>query len=136
MRIDDLINKYFEGETSCEEERELRTFFAKGDVPEHLQVYRPLFAYINEEVKLHKKKNSKKSFVNKHILYTISGVAACLLVILGGNTIHKHFIMQPENYVMIDGKRYTDTDMIREHAKIAFNDVSFTKEDIFDSLFE
>ena len=27
MNIEELLNKYFEGETTCEEERELRRFF-------------------------------------------------------------------------------------------------------------
>lgn len=39
--IETLLNKYFEGETTCEEERRLRRFFAEGLVPEHLEVYRP-----------------------------------------------------------------------------------------------
>ena len=34
--IETLLNKYFEGETTCEEERRLRRFFAEGLVPEHL----------------------------------------------------------------------------------------------------
>ena len=29
MKIDELLDKYFEGETSCEEERELRRFFTE-----------------------------------------------------------------------------------------------------------
>ena len=49
MKIDELLDKYFEGETSCEEERELRRFFTEKEVPEHLQTYRPLFAYLNRE---------------------------------------------------------------------------------------
>ena len=51
MKIDELLDKYFEGETSCEEERELRRFFTEEEVPEHLQTYRPLFAYLNREAK-------------------------------------------------------------------------------------
>ena len=39
MKIDELLDKYFEGETSCEEERELRRFFTEKEVPEHLQTY-------------------------------------------------------------------------------------------------
>ena len=49
MNIEELLNKYFEGETTCEEERELRRFFTRGIVPEHLQMYRPMFAFLNEE---------------------------------------------------------------------------------------
>ena len=47
--IETLLNKYFEGETTCEEERRLRRFFAEGLVPEHLEVYRPMFAFFEAE---------------------------------------------------------------------------------------
>ena len=49
MNIEELLNKYFEGETNCEEERELRRFFTQGIVPEHLQMYGPMFAFFSEE---------------------------------------------------------------------------------------
>ena len=49
MNIEELLNKYFEGETTCEEERELRRFFTRGIIPEHLQMYRPMFAFLHEE---------------------------------------------------------------------------------------
>ena len=49
--IETLLNKYFEGETTCEEERRLRRFFAEGLVPEHLEVYRPMFAFFEAEQK-------------------------------------------------------------------------------------
>ena len=41
MDIDELLNRYFEGETSSEEERELRAFFTSGNVPDRLAVYTP-----------------------------------------------------------------------------------------------
>lgn len=43
--IEQLIERYFEAETSVGEEDILRVFFSKGDVPAHLQQYAPLFAY-------------------------------------------------------------------------------------------
>mgnify|MGYP003160425810 CR=1 FL=1 len=43
MDIDELLNRYFEGETSSEEERELRAFFTSGNVPDRLAVYTPMF---------------------------------------------------------------------------------------------
>lgn len=49
--IEELLNKYFEGETTCEEERQLRRFFAKGLVPEHLEVYCPMFAFLGKRRK-------------------------------------------------------------------------------------
>ena len=49
MDIDELLNRYFEGETSSEEERELRAFFTSGNVPDRLAVYTPMFTYLEEE---------------------------------------------------------------------------------------
>ena len=39
MNIDDLLAKYFEGETSAEEERTLGRFFSEEDVSDELAVY-------------------------------------------------------------------------------------------------
>ena len=40
-----LIEKYFEGETSLEEEASLREYFQQETVEESLQMYRPLFQH-------------------------------------------------------------------------------------------
>lgn len=45
--IDKLIEKYFDGNTSCEEERALRRFFTHEEVPPRLAIYRPLFVYLD-----------------------------------------------------------------------------------------
>lgn len=49
MNIEELLNKYFKGETTCKEERELCRFFTWDIVSEHLQIYRPMFGFLNEE---------------------------------------------------------------------------------------
>ena len=54
MNIDSLINKYFEGATTSEEERYLRRFFAEEPIPDHLKVHRPLFAYFEQEIEQNK----------------------------------------------------------------------------------
>lgn len=33
--IEELLERYFEGETSAAEEKQIRAFFASGEVPEH-----------------------------------------------------------------------------------------------------
>ena len=33
MKIEELIDRYFEGQTSCDEERELRRFFTQENIP-------------------------------------------------------------------------------------------------------
>ncbi len=41
--IEQLLERYWEGETSVEEESILRTFFCAEDVPAHLKQYAPIF---------------------------------------------------------------------------------------------
>ena len=92
--IETLLNKYFEGETTCEEERRLRRFFAEGLVPEHLEVYRPMFAFFEAEQKelaeISGKGNAaempelapfekKTKTVRQYLTYSLSAAAAAIL---------------------------------------------------------
>ena len=43
--IEQLLDKYFECQTTLEEEQILRAFFAQEDVPAHLLSYREFFTY-------------------------------------------------------------------------------------------
>ncbi|MDR6808641.1 hypothetical protein J2Y45_005853 [Dyadobacter sp. BE34] len=43
--IEKLLEKYYDGETSLEEERALKQFFQHGEVPEHLQSHAAQFGY-------------------------------------------------------------------------------------------
>lgn len=139
MKPEELLNKYFDGETTCEEERELRHFFAQEKIPPGLMIYRPLFAYIENEATLHKeapnKKKQKRSFV-RDITYTLGGVAATLLLVFAIAGINRHFYRADINEVWIDGVRYTEQTIVHQQATSAFEDVSFSREDIFNVLFE
>jgi hypothetical protein len=44
-RIENLLEKYFEAETSIVEEKELKEYFASADVAQHLEQYKPIFGY-------------------------------------------------------------------------------------------
>ncbi len=46
-KIELLIEKYFQGETSIAEENELRTYFSSLNVAQHLEQYKPLFGYLS-----------------------------------------------------------------------------------------
>lgn len=140
--IEELLNKYFEGETTCEEERELRRFFTEGLVPEHLQMYRPMFAffeaehteYVQASASVQPKK--KKRTFRYYLTYTLGTVAATILLVVGVSGVYRHLSPASASYVIIDGKQYTDADLIREQAKAAFRDVSFSEEEVFVTLFE
>lgn len=46
-KIEQLIDKYFDGDTSIEEEKELREFFRQDNIPDHLKSYADQFSYMN-----------------------------------------------------------------------------------------
>ncbi len=47
--IKNIIEKYFEGESSLEEEKQLRDYFNRSEVKPELKVYKPLFQYFEAE---------------------------------------------------------------------------------------
>lgn len=141
MKIDELLDKYFEGETSCKEERELRRYFTEEEVPEHLQMYRPLFACLDMEAKSLQREPGRQDAAPKYLFrrrwyYTLGGIAAGLLILVGIANLYRHTLAAPSDYVIINGKRYTDANLIREQALSAFQDVSMSQEEVLDLMFE
>ena len=47
--IEQLLERYWQGETTLQEENILRSFFSQQDIPEYLQKYKALFTYEKEE---------------------------------------------------------------------------------------
>jgi hypothetical protein len=84
-RIEKLIDKYFEGETSIAEENELKTYFSSLDVAQHLQQYKPVFGYFSqakaEEFKAEIPLNTKK----RNVAVWLS-IAASFVIMLGVGT--------------------------------------------------
>ncbi|MCI1647041.1 MAG: hypothetical protein LKI39_06410 [Bacteroides sp.] len=140
MKIEELLNRYFEGKTSCTEELELRKFFRNKNIPEQLRVYRPLFLYLDQEVKISKEKrthSSKQFFFQHRLINAISGIAAGILVIISIAGIWQHTSTTPStNYVIINGKRYTDINLVRQQAFAAFQDVKTSEDETLNLMFE
>ncbi|GHV26377.1 hypothetical protein FACS1894176_06990 [Bacteroidia bacterium] len=49
VKIKQLLERYWQCETSVEEERELRAFFSEQEIPEDLKQYQPLFVWENKQ---------------------------------------------------------------------------------------
>lgn len=55
--IDDLLEKYWEGETSLQEEQDIKAYFAAGDIlPEYAEIA-PLFGYFAKESSVNTQKD-------------------------------------------------------------------------------
>jgi hypothetical protein len=83
-KIEILLEKYFQGETSIAEENELRNYFSSLDVAQHLEQYKPMFGYfpLAKEQMLQQEipRQSKKRDV------TWLSIAASVVVLLGIGT--------------------------------------------------
>ncbi|MDR1555652.1 MAG: hypothetical protein LBS88_01305 [Tannerellaceae bacterium] len=129
MDIDDLVRKYFEGETTGEEEKRLRAFFASDRVPEHLAFCKPVFAYFDEEIRKKQQKKTKTGLVWRKIYYyPLSGIVAAVLLLLGiSRTVlrtEEDACLCSENYVVINGRCYTDIQKARSLAFEALQEVA------------
>lgn len=71
-----VVNKYFEGETTLEEEASLQEYFNSGNVAPELQKYQALFAFIKEE----KETRTSQGFESQ-VLAKIKGNSAGLRVV-------------------------------------------------------
>ena len=135
MDIDELLNRYFEGETSSEEERELRAFFTSGNVPDRLAVYTPMFTYLEEESRKERQPD-EKTFTLRSVLYLVSGIAASFLLLLGLN--HLLNPVDPcfcsDNYVVINGRCYTDIHKVRSMALEALQEVATPTDEYFPEV--
>lgn len=67
QRIEILLEKFFEGETTLTEEAEIRDFFiSHSDIPSHLELYRIYFTGVEKQRKSHT--DLKKI---KHVIYNL-----------------------------------------------------------------
>lgn len=191
--LDNLLNRYFEGETSVEEETRLRALFASGEIPPQWEAYRPLFAYWREERELNEQRtdepfderegaegipspdallkemarlderpgfsetadrrravslSDKRSAGNglnpqigdrkakqnrRRIFYWVAGIAASVLLVLG--TYRVMYPLDPcfcsDNYVVINGRCYTDIHKVRSFAWEALQEVATPADEYF-----
>ncbi len=82
VNIEQLINKYFEGETSLNEEVQLRNYFTSHKVPAHLEIYQDLFGYFDaKSTEVYKKPLLPKKSIK--IPYKWLSVAASIILLLG-----------------------------------------------------
>lgn len=120
MDIEELLDKYFDGATSCDEEQRLRAFFAAPGVPPHLVPYRALFGYFDREIARSAVVRRRKSFRWK-LLAGVWAVAASVLLLVGlyGWRKASDPCSCSENYVVIDGRCYTDARKVKQCAREA-----------------
>ena len=84
-KIERILEKYFEGETSIVEEKELKDYFASSNVAQHLEHYKPLFGYFSQAKQEQYKAVIPLQTTKRKIASWIS-IAAAVIVLLGVGT--------------------------------------------------
>ena len=135
-----MLNKYFEGETSIEDERMLRAYFNKEYLPDHLKELAPIFTYIEDEQTaleaLKEIKDAAPTFIKKKKLilsrsfYICAVAAACIATVFFLFSPGKSNSEANESYAWINGERITNKDEIIMFAEKSLDNVSST-ENIF-----
>ncbi|HRM13105.1 MAG TPA: hypothetical protein PLV47_09125 [Flavobacterium sp.] len=84
VKIENLVEKYFQAETSIAEENELRNYFSSQNVVAHLEQYKPLFGYLS----LAAAPQFKREFLPQSKKNTVMwvSIAASVVVLLGIGT--------------------------------------------------
>lgn len=132
-----LVDRYMSGDTTNEEEATLRTWFrlAGDDIPEEWRPLRALFGFVDEERETPHRRNTLLIALHRPRIWISSAVAAVAIVIVMFVTqMYNVFITTPQNYAVIDGKLYTNQEVINEQVDDALQTVSAENDDPFSAL--
>ena len=141
--IQHLIDKYFDGESSAEEEKILRRSFTQEDLPEELKVYASLFHFLDDEatalailneIRSEEKRPARRSLLSLRNLRTIAAVAATLLIAVLLLTRPDRKPALTVSYVWVDGKQITDPATVRKYAEASFGKIQPESDIIEDQL--
>lgn len=142
MNIEELLNKYFEGETSAEEEKFLRNSARTDNAPESLRSCLPIFEWAERERKEIEERRKREQPPHTGItpprlrLRTLSVAAAAVLAlaittILVYRNLHADPCLCASGYVVIDGRCYADPDKARAMAMEVLREVATPVPDLF-----
>ena len=132
-----LIDRYMSGDTTNEEEATLRTWFrlAGDDIPEEWRPLRALFGFVDEERETPHRRNTLLIALHRPRIWISSAVAAVAIVIVMFVTqMYNVSTTTPQNYAVIDGKLYTNQEVINEQVDEALQTVSAENDDPFSAL--
>jgi len=116
--MNELLEKYFRGETSLEDEKELKQYFLTGNVSPDLETYRILFGVFDQELTekaisplikvLPKQRKNKRIWLQS---FFTTGIAATIVIVLW-----VHLPPSSLNYTIIGGTRIDNTEFAQRYA--------------------
>ena len=133
LRIRTLTDRFLEGETTLEEERELYAFYRSGEVPDDLLSLRPLFVGL-EEIQLETLSITSKKKKGDWRTWVVIAASVLVLFLLGGSFLWQQ--QQNECVAYAYGERITDRDMIMQELEYSLGTMTEGQTDIENQLNE
>ena len=134
--IKTLIDKYFDGETSCHEEHLLMEYFSQEDVSKSLSEYRSYFWALKQLQNKQKKelitwgKRGKDRFLFvRHSIFT--AVASVAIVVFIITLFYKNY---HDGYVLINGVKYKDKKNMEASFNKSIQNVKMDMDDFWSIL--
>ncbi len=131
LRIRTLTDRFLEGETTLEEERELYAFYRSEEVPDDLLSLRPLFVGL-EEIRLETPSITPKKKMGDWRKWVMIAASVLVLFLLGGSFLWQQ--QQNECVAYVYGERVTDRDVIMQELERSIGTMTEGQNDIENQL--
>ncbi|KAA6302404.1 MAG: hypothetical protein EZS26_001517 [Candidatus Ordinivivax streblomastigis] len=127
--IQSLLENYFEGLTSLQEEQLLREYFQSDAVDADLKVYQPMFQYFA----ILSPSKKRASIKGRGLWWA----AACITLCIGSYFLFSTQKALPKTSIAyINGKKYTNIKLIQAQALKALENMSEDEDDIYSAQVE
>ena len=134
INLENLLEKYFDGQSSLSEEKLITDFFTSNNVPEHLLKYKPMFSFLEKE----KKHEFKNEILLKNKNKTSNMLMVAFVTLLAGIGIYYIFQnQQAESYIKINANTTPEIALVETqkalqllstNVNIGINSVSYINE--------
>jgi len=121
---DRLIERYYEGLTSLEEEKELQKFLSKPNLPERFETDKAILGYFD-------RKKPKKHFNVQPYVRWASVAAVIGFVIVSVQLITAE---NRNDFAYVDGVKITNAREVKSKALASLNDISSMNNEVEDGL--
>ncbi|WP_276167186.1 hypothetical protein [Zobellia alginiliquefaciens] len=133
-KIEKLLEKYFEADTTVAEENQLKDYFSKDDIPENLQQYAPMFRFMgsakkekfDQEVVL--EPEVKESF---KVSYKWMSVAAAVVMMFGlyfGKTYYDEKELEQQQALYAYNETIKALDMLAQNMERGTEKMAYLNE--------
>lgn len=138
--LDELLQRFFDGDTTNAEDKALEEYFRTGDVPARYECYRDMFGWYADGMDENKLPSAKQEGRRKHGFPAVKGlrwgsIAAAIALAAGigwvsGTGRTETDNLYAENYIVRDGRLITGMDEIKADIDASVLEGDFLEQEI------